>query len=139
MRIGAPRKPNSAKRQMFWVDLFSVTYKVYARLTGTKPTTIQKHSEVLLEGGNSKDLANVNYRIVWGKLAALGSEPTFKRCKRRSKFGLMNRQREEFLKNDTAELSEERDKKRDTKLKQKRAKLLRKLEIYHFYNRWDLE
>lgn len=62
----APRKPNSAKRKVARVRLSSTHNLVTCHIPG-EGHSLQEHSIVLIQGGRSKDLAGVKYRVIRGK------------------------------------------------------------------------
>jgi small subunit ribosomal protein S12 len=78
----SPKKPNSAKRSVVRVLLTN----------GRKPTayipggdhSLQKHSTILVRGGNSPDLPGVNLRALRGKFDL---DRVYGRAKSRSKYG----------------------------------------------------
>ncbi|WP_342223979.1 30S ribosomal protein S12 [Spiroplasma endosymbiont of Asaphidion curtum] len=67
-----PRKPNSALRKITRVRLSNgQEVTVYIRGEGHN---LQEHSVVLIQGGRTKDLPGVRYRIIRGALDAAGVE-----------------------------------------------------------------
>lgn len=83
--IRAPRKPNSAKRQVVRVRLKYKGKFIYCRLPGSGKD-LNEGALLLMRGGGSKDLAGINYTLVRGALSFTKVEQ-FGRRNRRSKFG----------------------------------------------------
>jgi len=83
--ITTPRKPNSAKRKVARVRLSSQK-NITISIPGTKHT-LQKHSKVLVRGGNVRDIPSVRYRAIRGKFDL---RPWFGIKKKRSKYGVKN-------------------------------------------------
>jgi small subunit ribosomal protein S12 len=80
-----PRKPNSAIRKVCKIKVrWKRRVAVYIPGIGHN---IQKYSEVLIIGGRAKDLPGVHYTLLKGKLD-FAREESFKRTKKRSKYGL---------------------------------------------------
>ncbi len=84
VRIMTPKKPNSAQRKVARVKLSSGVM-----LTGYIPGqghTLQRFSQVMVQGGRANDLPGVRYSFIRGKFD-FGTE-IFGRSKSRSKYGL---------------------------------------------------
>lgn len=64
--LASPRKPNSAARRVAKIILQSTKKTTVAYCPG-EGHTLQKHSSVLIRGGNVKDLPGVKYKMVRGK------------------------------------------------------------------------
>jgi len=79
----APRKPNSAKRQVVKVRLCNGYYLVVF-VPGEQHNTLKIHSSVMIEGRGCRDLPGINYHAIRG-LCDLQSIPD--RRKSRSKYG----------------------------------------------------
>lgn len=77
-----PKKPNSAKRKVVKV-LLSNNKSVYAYISGIGHN-LQPHSIVLIKGGKTQDLPNVNYKVIRGAYDCLGVQ---NRLTSRSKYG----------------------------------------------------
>lgn len=77
-----PKKPNSALRKVARLRLSS-GIEVTAYIPGEKHN-LQEHSCVLVRGGRVPDLPGVRYRVVRGKLDAMGVK---NRKNSRSKYG----------------------------------------------------
>jgi len=84
VRIMKPKKPNSAQRKVSRVRLSSGVY-LTAYIPG-QGHSLQKFSQVLIQGGRANDLPGVRYSCMRGKFD-LGVE-NFTRMKARSKYGL---------------------------------------------------
>ena len=80
-----PKKPNSAIRKIAKVRL-SGGRRITGYICG-QGHSLQEHSVVLVRGGRAPDLPGVRYRLVKGKFDFVWKE-IFKRCNRRSKFGI---------------------------------------------------
>lgn len=80
--IMKPKKPNSAKRKVVKV-LLSNKKSVYAYIPGIGHN-LQPHSIVLIKGGKTQDLPNVNYKVIRGAFDCLG---VLNRLTSRSKYG----------------------------------------------------
>jgi len=80
-----PKKPNSALRKVTKVRL-SNGMEVTAYIPG-EGHNLQEHSVVLIRGGRVKDLPGIRYKVIRGKLDAMGVE---KRRQSRSKYGARN-------------------------------------------------
>jgi len=65
--VASPRKPNSAARRVAKVILHSTKRTTVAYCPGIGHT-LQKHSAVLIRGGQTKDLPGVKYKMMRGKL-----------------------------------------------------------------------
>jgi small subunit ribosomal protein S12 len=78
-----PKKPNSAIRKVARVVL-SNDQRVTAYIPG-ELHTVQKHSVVLIRGGNTRDLPGVKYKIIRGKFDV--TPVVLRKCKR-SKYGV---------------------------------------------------
>lgn len=95
VRIVTPRKPNSARRQAIKGYLFSTKFfqqiELLAYIHGSGHN-LRKHSNVLIRGGGARDLPNVRYSCIRGKLDLLG---LLKKTRRRSIYGAskINRQK----------------------------------------------
>lgn len=84
VRIMKPKKPNSAQRKVTRVRLSSgINLTAYIPGQGH---SLQKFSQVLIQGGRANDLPGVRYSCMRGKFD-LGVE-NFDRMKSRSRFGL---------------------------------------------------
>lgn len=79
-----PKKPNSAKRKVTRVLLRKFNKKITIAIPG-KGHSLQKHSKVLVRGGNSADLPVVRCKAVRGKLDL---KPLFGCKHKRSKYGI---------------------------------------------------
>lgn len=77
-----PKKPNSALRKVAKVRL-SNSLEVIAYIPG-EGHNIQEHSVILLQGGKTKDLPGVKYKIIRGVLDLQGVK---NRKKSRSRYG----------------------------------------------------
>jgi len=84
VRIMKPKKPNSAQRKVSRVRLSSGVY-LTAYIPG-QGHSLQKFSQVLIQGGRANDLPGVRYSCMRGKFD-LGVE-NFTRMKARSNYGL---------------------------------------------------
>jgi small subunit ribosomal protein S12 len=82
MIIMTPKKPNSAKRKVAWIRLFSKKF-VFGYIPG-EGHNLQKYSNVLIRGGLIRDLPGVHYTIIRGKLDLMSIRP---RRQGRSKYG----------------------------------------------------
>ena len=78
-----PNKPNSALRKVARVRFTSSADEAKCYIPGIDHN-LQEHSVVLVRGGRVKDLSNVRYHIVRGKLDTAGVE---NRRQGRSKYG----------------------------------------------------
>ena len=82
IRMGTPKKPNSALRKVARVRLSNgIEATCYIPGIGHN---LQEHSVVLIRGGRVKDLPGVRYHIIRGTLDAQG---VAKRMQARSKYG----------------------------------------------------
>jgi small subunit ribosomal protein S12 len=81
--IMTPKKPNSAKRKVVRLRIYSLKKYTFAYIPGIGHT-LQKFSHVLIRGGLIRDLPGVHYTIIRGKLDLKGIE---KRRQGRSKYG----------------------------------------------------
>ena len=84
VRIMTPKKPNSAQRKVARVKLSNGTL-----LTGYIPGqghTLQRFSQVLVQGGRANDLPGVRYSFIRGKFDF--NLELFGRTNARSKYGL---------------------------------------------------
>ena len=81
--IMTPRKPNSAKRKVARIVVYSLNRRAFAFIPGIGHN-LQKHSKVLIRGGRVRDLPGMKYRLIRGveDLAGLKN-----RRQRRSKYG----------------------------------------------------
>ena len=77
-----PKKPNSALRKVAKVRLTN-SFEVIAYIPG-EGHNIQEHSVVLLQGGKTKDLPGVKYKMIRGVLDLQGVK---NRKKSRSRYG----------------------------------------------------
>ena len=77
-----PRKPNSAIRKVARVKL--TNQRIITAYIPGEGHNLQKHSTVLVRGGNTKDLPGVKHKIIRGKLDLLGLS---NRKNARSKYG----------------------------------------------------
>ena len=84
VRIMKPKKPNSAQRKVSRVRLSSGIF-LTAYIPG-QGHSLQKFSQVLIQGGRANDLPGVRYSCMRGKFD-LGVE-NFTRMKARSRYGL---------------------------------------------------
>jgi small subunit ribosomal protein S12 len=82
--VMTPRKPNSAIRKVIRV-LLSNYKKITSYIPGMNGHSLQKHSVVLIRGGNTKDLPGLKYKTIRGKLDLLG---VIGRAQARSKYGV---------------------------------------------------
>lgn len=80
-----PKKPNSAKRRVARVVLFSTKKKIRAQVPGEGAWGVQKFCRLLVRGGHTRDLPGIRYRVLRGKLDA---KPLIHRKNARSKFGV---------------------------------------------------
>ena len=80
--VTTPRKPNSALRKVARILLCN-NKKVTGYIRGIGHT-LQKHSAVLIQGGNIKDLPGIKYRLIRGKYDFRGIPY---RMNGRSKYG----------------------------------------------------
>jgi len=104
--IRAPRKPNSAKRQVVRVRLKYKGKFIYCRMPG-QGKDLNEGALLLMRGGGSKDLAGINYTLVRGALSFTKIEQ-FGRSNRRSKFGTkLNRDKEPPIVDINKELEDE--------------------------------
>lgn len=62
-----PRKPNSALRSCIRVFFISTQDRLTAYIPGGDPR-LQKHANVLIRGGRTKDLPGLKYKAIRGKL-----------------------------------------------------------------------
>ena len=88
VRIVTPRKPNSARRQVVKVFIFSTKEFMKKYLTSYIPGAghnLRKHSNVLVRGGGARDLPGVRYSCVRGVLDFVG---VLRKTKRRSIYGV---------------------------------------------------
>jgi small subunit ribosomal protein S12 len=77
-----PRKPNSAVRKVAKVQLSNKLFTtVYIRGEGH---SLQEHSTVLIQGGKTKDLPGVRYKVIRGVFDCAG---VLNRKQGRSKYG----------------------------------------------------
>jgi small subunit ribosomal protein S12 len=81
--VMSPKKPNSAKRQVAKVRMYSKP-RVTARILGSG-FGVSKFSRVLVRGGRANDLPGVGYTLVRG---AYDCSPHFGKKKRRSFYGV---------------------------------------------------
>lgn len=84
VRIMTPKKPNSAQRKVARVKLSSEIM-----LTGYIPGqghSLQRFSQVLVQGGRANDLPGVRYSFIRGKFDF--ALEAFGRSKARSKYGI---------------------------------------------------
>jgi len=77
-----PRKPNSAIRKVARVKL--TNQRIITAYIPGEGHNLQRHSTVLVRGGNTKDLPGVKHKIIRGKLDLLGLS---NRKNARSKYG----------------------------------------------------
>lgn len=77
-----PRKPNSAIRKVARVRL--TNQRVITAYIPGEGHNLQKHSTVLVRGGNTKDLPGIKHKVIRGKLDLLGLS---NRKNARSKYG----------------------------------------------------
>jgi len=80
LRLATPKKPNSARRPVVHIFIYSKKRSRVAHIPGGGHT-IRKHSEVLLCGNGVRDLPGVNYTCIRGVYDFLGS---FVKNRRRS-------------------------------------------------------
>lgn len=88
VRIVTPRKPNSARRQVVKVFIFSTKEFMKKHLTAYIPGSghnLRKHSNVLVRGGGARDLPGVRYSCVRGVLDLAG---VVSKTKRRSIYAV---------------------------------------------------
>jgi len=77
-----PRKPNSAVRKVARVQLSNKSFiTAYIRGEGHN---LQEHSTVLIQGGKTKDLPGLQYKIIRGVFDCAG---VVNRKRSRSKYG----------------------------------------------------
>ncbi|WP_338967736.1 MULTISPECIES: 30S ribosomal protein S12 [unclassified Spiroplasma] len=72
VKTKTPKKPNSALRKITRVRL-SNGLEITAYIPG-EGHNLQEHSVVLIQGGRTKDLPGVRYRVIRGVLDAAGVE-----------------------------------------------------------------
>jgi small subunit ribosomal protein S12 len=91
VHVITPRKPNSGLRKISRVIFTSNFRRVNAYIPGIGHNTLQKHSSVLVRGGQVKDIPGMKYTIMRGKfdLKALGN-----RRQARSKYGAIKTAKE---------------------------------------------
>lgn len=80
--IKTPKKPNSAKRKVARLRL-SNSKTVFGYIPG-EGHSLKEHSVVLIQGGRTKDLPGLQYKLIRGKY---DFSPVLNRKKRRSKYG----------------------------------------------------
>ena len=78
----SPKKPNSARRKVAKVKLTTKKF-VFVFIPG-EGHNLNPFSQVLVRGGNVKDLPSVRYKAIRG---ARDLEPIFTRMNGRSKYG----------------------------------------------------
>ena len=83
IRIKTPRKPNSARRQVFKLFLYTQKYTV-ASLKG-KGHTLKKHLRVLICGTGARDLPGVYCHCIRNKYDLKG---VLTKIRRRSIYGV---------------------------------------------------
>lgn len=81
----APKKPNSAKRKIVKLRLFSNKKRIYAYIPGEGAHYLQPYSVVAIRGGRTPDLPGLKYRLVRGMFDLKGVE---NRKTSRSKYGV---------------------------------------------------
>ena len=81
----APKKPNSAKRKVAFLHLFTKK-DVYAYVPGIGHSLL-KFNKVLIRGGKNPDLPGVRYVLIRGVFDFKG---VLKRFRARSKYGVRN-------------------------------------------------
>ena len=86
IRIKTPRKPNSARRQVFKIFLVSKKYTV-SSLKG-KGHTLKKHLRVLIGGKGARDLPGVYSHCIRNKYDLKG---VLTKIRRRSIYGVKKR------------------------------------------------
>jgi small subunit ribosomal protein S12 len=79
-----PKKPNSAKRSVAKVKIWSTNKVLYVSIPEQNPL-LQEHSTVLLRGAGVKDLPFVNVKAIPGCYDFINKSS---RVRRRSKFGV---------------------------------------------------
>jgi small subunit ribosomal protein S12 len=84
LRIATPKKPNSARRPIAHVKMYSSEKRRICHIPGGGHT-IRKHSQVLINGNGVRDLPGVNYTCTRGVYDFLGS---YTKTKRRSVYGV---------------------------------------------------
>jgi small subunit ribosomal protein S12 len=82
-----PRKPNSALRKVARLLIISTGMRVTGYIRGIGHS-LQKHSNVLIQGGNIPDLPGIKYRLIRGKFDLKGVKY---RLNARSKYGVKKR------------------------------------------------
>lgn len=80
--IKTPKKPNSAKRKVAKLRL--TNNKVIFGYIPGEGHSLKEHSVVLIQGGRTKDLPGLQYKLIRG---VYDFSPVLGRKKRRSKFG----------------------------------------------------
>jgi small subunit ribosomal protein S12 len=86
--IVAPKKPNSAKRQIVRVHL-STGKIIRASIPGIKSShKLKQFGRVLIRGGRIRDVIGLRYRIILNKYDA---KPFLARTTSRSKYGVLAR------------------------------------------------
>lgn len=80
--IKTPKKPNSAKRKVARIHL-SNRRAIFAYLPGEQ-ASLKEHHLVLVQGGRTKDLPGLQYKLIRGKYDFMGA---FGRKTKRSKYG----------------------------------------------------
>lgn len=88
IRIVKPKKPNSAQRKIAKIRL--TNGKIINAAIPGQGHNLKEYSEVLVRGGRANDLPGVRYKLIKGYYS-FSVEESFKRSKRRSKFGLKKR------------------------------------------------
>lgn len=86
IRIMAPKKPNSAQRQVARVKIVSTNKFLTVYISG-EGHTLQQYSNVLIRGGRVRDLPGIKYKIIRGNRDAKATTDNT-RNQRRSKFGI---------------------------------------------------
>jgi small subunit ribosomal protein S12 len=88
VRVGwvAPKKPNSARRKVAWVNLVSTNRVIICGIPG-ESSQLQQYGSVLVRGGRVKDVPGLRYKIIRGKF---DSNAVSLRARARSTVGVVN-------------------------------------------------
>lgn len=79
----SPKKPNSARRKVAKVSIFSLKKELIVYLTG-ESHRLQQFGIVLLRGGRTQDVPGLRYKVIRGKYDMRGVDT---RQTSRSKYG----------------------------------------------------
>ena len=80
----SPKKPNSARRQVAYIEILSTEKFARAYIPGENQLDVKAHSRILIRGGRVRDLPGMRFKAIRGKfdLKYLVSRKTS-----RSKYG----------------------------------------------------